>query len=67
MNLDWAGRMNDLLLYIENSKLHIYVNYISECLNLLSGPLDEQLLLEDALIRITRLAKHSSTMKTQTA
>jgi DNA polymerase-3 subunit delta' len=67
INLDWAERMNDLLLYIENSKLHIYVNYVSECLNLLSGPLDELLMLEDVLIRVTRLAKQSSTMKSLTA
>jgi DNA polymerase-3 subunit delta' len=67
INADWADRLHDLLLDIDISKLYVFLQYVSESISLLSGPLDEQLLLEDILIRAARLAKQSSTMKSQTA
>jgi hypothetical protein len=67
INLDWADRLSGHLLHFDISKLHVFLQYVSESIGLLSGPLDEQLLLEDVLIRAARQARQSSTMKSQPA
>jgi DNA polymerase-3 subunit delta' len=50
---------------IKNKELYIFLDAISDSINQLDGPLDEQLLLENLLIRWSRLAHGSATIKTQ--
>jgi DNA polymerase-3 subunit delta' len=66
INVDWINQLEDISLLLNNNELYNIIQYVSESIRLLSGPLDEQLLLEDVLIRVARQAKQSSTMKSQT-
>lgn len=59
------GRLNRVIKNINNKELYLFIDVISDSLNQLGGPLDEQLLLENVLIRWSRLAHGSSTIKTQ--
>lgn len=59
VNGDQRERLHVLQKRLDSKQLFRFLETISESRNLAGGPLDEQLLLEDILIRWTRLAQRT--------
>lgn len=58
-NRDVAARLQDLQKQLNLKQLYRFFDIVTESRNLLGGPLDELLLLEDVLIRWARLTRRS--------